>query len=66
MGGMALLPQELCGPEEQTGTHLPSNDIGPLVAHDRKISPGLDPILVRAPDNGLGSRSYDEFFLKFR
>mgnify|MGYP003292393765 FL=1 len=39
VSGMSLLPEELSCTEEQTGTHLPTHNISPLVAEDRKISP---------------------------
>ena len=31
VGGVALLPQELGGPQEQPGPQLPAHDVGPLV-----------------------------------
>ena len=39
MSGMTLLPEELRGTEEWTGTHLPTHYVAPLVAEDREITP---------------------------
>ena len=66
MGRVSLLPEELGGTEEQPGAHLPTDNIRPLVAHDRQVPPRLDPVLVGAPDDSLGSGSHDQLFLKFR
>ena len=63
---VALLPEELGGAQEETRTHLPAYDIRPLVAQQGKVPPGLDPILIGIPDNGLRCRADDEFFLQFR
>ena len=65
MGRVALLPEDLGGTEEEPRPHLPADYIGPLVAHDREVSPGLDPILVCAPYDCLGSRPDNEFLLEF-
>ena len=64
MGCVALLPEEFGGTEEEPCAHLPADYIGPLVAHYRKVPPGLDPILVCTPYNCLGSRPDNEFLLE--
>ena len=66
MGGVSLLPEELGRTEEEAGTHLPAHDVTPLVTEDRQIPIGRDPVLIGGPDDGLGSRTDDEFFLQFR
>jgi len=66
VGRVAFLPQELHGAQEQTRAHFPSHDIGPLVQQDRKVAPGLDPLAVGVPDDGLGRRAHDQILLQFR
>ena len=65
VGGVPLLPEELGSAEEETGAHLPTDHIGPLVAEDRQIAVRLNPILVSIPDNRLGSGAHDELLLEF-
>src|SRR5690606_39835385 len=36
MRRMALLPEELRGAQEETGAHLPADDVRPLIDQDRK------------------------------
>lgn len=64
VSGVTFLPEELSGAQEEAGTHLPAYDVRPLVAEDREVTVGLDPALVRIPDNGLGGRAHDELFLE--
>ena len=64
VGGVTFLPEELSGAQEEAGAHLPAYDVRPLVAEDRQVTVGLDPALVRIPDNGLGGRAHDELFLE--
>ena len=66
VGGVALLPEELRGAEEQTGAHLPAHDVAPLVAQDGEVAPGMDPVLIGVPDDGFGSGADDELFLELR
>ena len=63
---MPLLPEELRGTQEQARAHLPAHDVGPLVAEDRQVTVGLDPVLVGVPDDRLGGRTHDELLLEFR
>ena len=44
--GVALLPQELAGPQEEARPHLPAQDVGPLVVEQRQVPVALDPALV--------------------
>ena len=62
---MALLPQELRGSKEETGTHLPSYHVAPLVAHNGQVSPGGYPIFIGIPDDSFRGRAYDEFLFQF-
>ena len=64
--GVAFLPEEFRGPEEEAGTHFPAHHVAPLVAEYREVPPGGDPVLVGVPDYGFGSRPYDELFLELR
>ena len=66
MGGVSLLPKELSRTQEEARTHLPTHDVTPLVTEDRQVTIGRDPVLIGGPDDGLGSRTDDEFFLEFR
>src|SRR5574344_1459892 len=38
VGCVSFLPKELRGAEEETGTHLPTHHITPLVAKDRQVT----------------------------
>ena len=64
VGGVAFLPEKLSGAEEHAGAHLPTHDVGPLVAEDRQVAVGLDPVLVGAPDDGLGGGAHDELLFE--
>ena len=65
VGGMTLLPQELRGPQEETGSHLPTHDIGPLIDQQRQITVGLNPIAVGIPDDCLRSGTDDVRLFQF-
>ncbi len=64
MGAVAFLPEEFGSTQEHTGTHLPAHHIGPLVAEHGQVAPAVYPVLVRAPDNGLGGRAHYQLFFK--
>ena len=53
VGGVALLPQELAGPQEEARAHLPAQDVVPLVVEQRQVAVALDPALVAVPDQRL-------------
>ena len=63
---MALLPEELGRAQEQARAHLPPHDVGPLVAEDGQVAVGLDPVLVRIPDDRLRRRPHDQLLLELR
>ena len=50
---MTLLPEELCGTQEKARAHLPAHHVAPLVAKDRKVAVGRNPILICGPDDGF-------------
>ncbi len=60
VGGVALLPEELGGAQEQAGAHFPAHDVAPLVDQDRQVAVGLDPAGERGADDGLGGRAHDQ------
>ena len=63
VGGVAFLPEELGGPEEQAGAHLPTDHVGPLVDQQGQVAVAGDPVAVGVPNDGFGGRANDEFFL---
>ena len=63
---MAFLPQELRGAKEQTSTHLPADNVSPLVAQNRKVTVTLYPIAVCVPDDSLRCRTHYQLLLEFR
>ena len=65
VGGVAFLPEELGGAEEQPGAHLPADDVGPLVDEQRQVAVALDPLLVGVPDDGFGRGADDERLFQF-
>ena len=61
---MSLLPEEFGGTEERPGAHFPPYHVAPLIAEDGQVPPGLDPVLIDAPDDGFGGRTHDELFFQ--
>ena len=61
---MALLPKEFSRTQEETGTHLPTHHVSPLVAEDRQVAVGINPVLIGVPDDSLRSGSNDELLLQ--
>ena len=43
VGGVALLPEELAGPQEHAGAQLPAHDVGPLVEQQRQVAVAVAP-----------------------
>ena len=64
MGGVPLLPEELARAEEEPSAHFPAHDVAPLVAEQREIAPGVDPVLVRIPDHRLGGGADDQLLVE--
>ena len=65
MGGMAFLPEEFSGAEEQACAHFPAHYIGPLVDEDRQVAVAADPVLIRVPDNGFAGWAHHQLFFQF-
>ena len=64
MSRMTLLPQELSRTQEETCTHLPTHDVGPLVAQDGQVTVRLDPILIGVPNDSFGGRTDNQFLFE--
>ena len=63
VGGMAFLPKELSGSNEGSGVlELPSDDVGPLIQFQGKVSMTLDPIGVCWIHDGLAGRTNGNWF----
>ena len=62
--GVALLPEELRGAQEQARAHLPAHDVGPLVDEQRQVAIALDPALERVADDRLRRRPHDQRLLE--
>ena len=63
--GVAFLPEEFGGAEEQSGAHFPADDVGPLVDEQGQVAVGLDPFGEHGPDDGFGGGADDEGFFEF-
>ena len=53
MCSMSLLPQELSGTQERSRRLLPSHDRAPLIIDSRKVTIGMDIILVKITEQCL-------------
>ena len=62
--GVALLPEELRGAEEEAGPHLPAHDVGPLVDQDGQVAVALHPLGVGVADDRLRRGPDDEGLLE--
>ena len=60
MRRVTFLPQKFRRAQEQARSHLPSNDVAPLVDQQRQIAIRLDPIPVGVPDDGFRSWPHDQ------
>ena len=58
VGGVALLPEELAGAQEEARAQLPSDHVGPLVEQEREIPIALGPLRHVFPDDGLRGRTH--------
>nr|BFF23920.1 hypothetical protein GCM10025732_18850 [Glycomyces mayteni] len=52
--GVALLPQELRGAQEQAGAQLVAHDVAPLVEQQGQVAVGVHPLRHVLADDGLG------------
>ena len=60
MRGVAFLPEELTGSQEEPSPHFPPHDVRPLVDQQRKITIGLDPPAECIADDRLAGGADDE------
>ena len=58
VGGMALLPEELRGAQEQARAQLPAHDVRPLIDLQRQVAVARDPARERGVDDRLGRRAH--------
>ena len=65
VGGVAFLPEEFRGAQEQPRAHLPAHHIGPLVDQHRQVAVALDPALEGVADDRLRRRPDDQRLLQF-
>src|SRR5258708_20911634 len=66
MDRVSFLPKELRRSQKDAGTHLPTDDVGPLVNQEWKIAIGLDPLRKCSTDVGLRSRPDHQWFGQLR
>ena len=64
VGGVALLPEELAGAQEEAGPQLPAHDVGPLVQQQRQVAVALDPLGHELADDGLAGGPDDDRLLE--
>ena len=57
--GVAFLPEELGGAEEEAGAHFPAHDVCPLVDEKGEVAVGLGPAREGGSDDGLGGGTND-------
>lgn len=65
VSGVALLPEEFSGAEEEAGSEFPPHDVGPLVNEKGKVTVALNPVFVAVPDDCFAGWSDDELFFEF-
>ncbi len=64
VGGVALLPEELGGAQEEPGAHLPADHVAPLVDQQRQVAPALDPLGEHRVDDRLGGGPHHQRLLE--
>ena len=64
VGGVALLPQELGGPQEEAGPQFPAHHVGPLVQEEGEVTVALDPLGQERVDDRLASGPDDDRLLE--
>ena len=62
--GVALLPEELAGAQEEARPQLPAHDVGPLVEQQRQVAVALDPLGHELADDGLAGGPDDDRLLE--
>ena len=64
MDSVPFLPEELGGAEKETSTHLPTDDVGPLINEQRQVAVGLHPLGKELTDDGFRGRAHDEWLFE--
>ena len=64
MGGMPFLPQKLACAQEHTRAHFPADNIGPLVHHQRQITPALNPAAHGCANHRFRCWANDKWFFQ--
>ena len=64
VNGVAFLPEELGGTEEEARAHFPADNVSPLVDENRKVAIRLYPLRVSLANDGLGGRTDNERLLE--
>ena len=62
--GVALLPEELAGAQEEARPQLPAHDVGPLVEQQRQVAVALDPLGHELADDRLAGGAHDDRLLE--
>ena len=65
MACMPLLPEKLCGAQEEAGDFFPAHYVGPLVNENGKVAVRMNPLGVDAADDSLGSRADSKALFEF-
>ena len=58
--GVALLPEELRGAQEQSRPQFPAHDVAPLIEQQRQVAVALDPLGHELTDHGLRGRAHHD------
>ena len=64
VGGVALLPEELGGAQEDPGPQLPAHDVGPLVDEQGQVAVALHPLGEERVDDRLAGGAHDDGLLQ--
>jgi hypothetical protein len=65
VGGVALLPEELTGTQEQPGPQFPADHVRPLVHQQRQVPVAVHPLGEEAVDDRLAGGADDDGLLEF-
>ena len=60
VGGVALLPEELAGAQEDAGAQLPADHVGPLVEQQGQVAVAVDPLGHELADDRLAGGADDD------
>ena len=58
--GVALLPEELAGAQEEARPQLPADHVRPLVEQQRQVAVGVDPLRHLLAEDRLAGRPHDD------